>query len=192
MRQVADKLGLDQIASRVVTVAGTNGKGSTVAAYETWLHQSGYRVASYTSPHLLRYNERIKYALEPVADKALCEAFAQVENARGEIALTYFEYGTLAALYLMRQWRPDFAILEVGLGGRLDAVNIIDADLASVLCWGFPSYTGGVLSYIDSLGIREFIRQCEQPGDHIGDPLEVSEWLHRHAEQNDRVYPTAG
>ena len=132
VRQVADKLGLDQIASRVVTVAGTNGKGSTVAAYETWLHQSGYRVASYTSPHLLRYNERIKYALEPVADKALCEAFAQVENARGEIALTYFEYGTLAALYLMRQWRPDFAILEVGLGGRLDAVNIIDADLVHI------------------------------------------------------------
>ena len=100
-----------------------------MAAYETWLHQAGYRVASYTSPHLLQYNERIKHALVPVSDDELCEAFEQIETARGDIALTYFEFGTLAALYLMHQWELDFAILEVGLGGRLDAVNIIDADL---------------------------------------------------------------
>jgi len=129
VRHVAQQLGFHQIATRVITVAGTNGKGSTVAAYETWLHQAGYRVASYTSPHLLQYNERIKHALVPVSDAELCDAFEQVEIARGDTALTYFEYGTLAALYLMQQWPLDFAILEVGLGGRLDAVNIIDADL---------------------------------------------------------------
>ena len=100
-----------------------------MAAYETWLHQAGYQVASYTSPHLLKYNERIKHALVSVSDDELCNAFEQVETARGDISLTYFEYGTLAALYLMQKWPLDFAILEVGLGGRLDAVNIIDADL---------------------------------------------------------------
>jgi 3-hydroxyacyl-CoA dehydrogenase/enoyl-CoA hydratase/3-hydroxybutyryl-CoA epimerase len=71
-------------------------------------------------------------------------------------------------------------------------VEVIDADLASVLCWGFPSYTGGVLSYIDSIGIGEFIRQCEQPGEHIGEPLAVSEWLRERGSDNDRVYPVAG
>jgi len=110
-------------------VAGTNGKGSTVAAYETWLQQSGFSVASYTSPHLLVYNERIRYNRQLASDDELCEVFATVEAARADTSLTYFEYGTLAALYFMQQRQPDFAILEVGLGGRLDAVNIIDADL---------------------------------------------------------------
>lgn len=127
--QVGRSLGLGKIAGQVITVAGTNGKGSTVAAYETWLHNAGFRVASYTSPHLLQYNERVRNSLEMVDDSTLCAAFAAVEAARDDIALTYFEYGTLAALYLMQQWNPDFALLEVGLGGRLDAVNIIDADL---------------------------------------------------------------
>jgi dihydrofolate synthase/folylpolyglutamate synthase len=127
--RVGERLGLGRIAGRVITVAGTNGKGSTVAAYETWLRHAGFSVASYTSPHLLRYNERVKRNLEAVGDYDLCNAFAAVEAARGDISLTYFEYGTLAALYLFQQWQPDYAILEVGLGGRLDAVNIIDADL---------------------------------------------------------------
>lgn len=127
--RVAERLGLNKIAQQVITVAGTNGKGSSVAAYENWLHQAGYRVASYTSPHLLEYNERVKYNLEPVSDADLCAAFDAVEAVRDDTALTYFEYGTLAALYLIQQWQPDYAILEVGLGGRLDAVNIIDADL---------------------------------------------------------------
>ena len=108
---------------------GTNGKGSSVAAYENWLHQAGFTVASYTSPHLLSYNERIKRNLEPVSDAELCSAFEAVESARQGIALTYFEFGTLAALFLIQKWQPDYAILEVGLGGRLDAVNIIAADL---------------------------------------------------------------
>ncbi len=130
--QVGQNLGLDQIAANVVTVAGTNGKGSTVACYETWLRNAGYEVASFTSPHLQVYNERIKHNLKLVDDVSLCRAFAAIDEARAEIALTYFEFGTLAALYLIQQWQPDFAILEVGLGGRLDAVNIIDADLAHI------------------------------------------------------------
>ena len=129
VNQVGASLGLNKIASQVITVAGTNGKGSSVAAYENWLRQAGFKVASYTSPHLLRYNERIKRDLMPVSDAELCTAFEAVEAARRDTSLTYFEFGTLAALYLMQQWQPDYAILEVGLGGRLDAVNIIDADL---------------------------------------------------------------
>jgi dihydrofolate synthase/folylpolyglutamate synthase len=127
--QVGERLGVAEIARQVITVAGTNGKGSSVAAYENWLHQAGFTVASYTSPHLLSYNERIKHNLEPVGDAELCSAFEAVESARQGIALTYFEFGTLAALFLIQQWQPDYAILEVGLGGRLDAVNIIAADL---------------------------------------------------------------
>ena len=129
VQQVAVRLGVGKIAGQVITVAGTNGKGSTVAAYENWLRQAGFSVASYTSPHLLKYNERIKYNLQPVTDTTLCAAFEAVEDARGDTSLTYFEFGTLAALYLFQQWQPDYVILEVGLGGRLDAVNIIDADL---------------------------------------------------------------
>jgi dihydrofolate synthase/folylpolyglutamate synthase len=128
--EVGLRLGLERPARQVVTVAGTNGKGSTVAAYETWLRQAGFEVASYTSPHLLNYNERIKHNLQPVSDTELCGAFAAVERARQDTSLTYFEFGTLAALYLIHRWQPDYAILEVGLGGRLDAVNIVDADLA--------------------------------------------------------------
>ena len=129
VREVARRLGIGRIAGRVVTVAGTNGKGSSVAAYENWLSKAGYTVASYTSPHLLKYNERIKRDLQPIGDEELCAAFVAVEAARADTALTYFEYGTLAALYCMQSWQPDFAILEVGLGGRLDAVNLVDADL---------------------------------------------------------------
>ena len=127
--EVADRLGIKKIATSVVTVAGTNGKGSTVAAYENWLHQAGFSVASYTSPHLRRYNERVKLNCEMASDAELCQAFEAVDQARKQTALTYFEFGTLAALYLIQNFQPGYAILEVGLGGRLDAVNIIDADL---------------------------------------------------------------
>ncbi len=127
--QVGVRLGIDKIGGRVITVAGTNGKGSSVAAYETWLSRAGFSVASYTSPHLLTYNERIKRNLNPVSDAELCVAFEAVEAARETTALTYFEFGTLAALFLFQQWQADYVILEVGLGGRLDAVNIIAPDL---------------------------------------------------------------
>lgn len=126
---VAEKLQLNRIASQQVIVAGTNGKGSTVAAYEHWLTRQGFSVGCYTSPHLLKYNERIRFNGEMAGDADLCEAFEAVDQARGDIKLTYFEFGTLAALWLINRWHPDFAILEVGLGGRLDAVNVIDADL---------------------------------------------------------------
>jgi len=127
--EVAGRLQIKSIASKVITVAGTNGKGSTVACYENWLSSAGFSVGSYTSPHLLRYNERIKLDTLPVGDALLCRAFAAVESARQDTALTYFEFGTLAAFWLIQKHQPDYAILEVGLGGRLDAVNIIDPDL---------------------------------------------------------------
>jgi len=107
-----------------------------VAGYETWLHNAGYSVASYTSPHLLRYNERIKLNRQLAQDQDLCEAFEAIDQARGDILLTYFEFGTLAALWLIQRLHPEYAILEVGLGGRLDAVNIIDADLVHLTSIG--------------------------------------------------------
>ncbi len=130
--RVWQALGAPRIAERIITVAGTNGKGSTVAAYETWFGARGLRCGSYTSPHILRYNERIRLDGEPASDQAIVRAFEAIDRARGDIPLTYFEFGTLAALWLMAESPPDFALLEVGLGGRLDAVNIIDADLAHI------------------------------------------------------------
>lgn len=120
----------------VITVAGTNGKGSTCAFLDAILRAGGYRVGLYTSPHLLRYNERVRLEGVEASDAELVAAFAAVETARGEIALTYFEHGTLAALWLFVQQaalgRLDALVLEVGLGGRLDAVNIIDPDCAVI------------------------------------------------------------
>ncbi len=116
----------------VVTVAGTNGKGSSIAALEAILLAAGYRVGSYTSPHLLRYNERIRLDGEEVGDERLMAAFEQVDQARGDVSLTYFEFGTLAALRIFDDFRPEIALLEVGLGGRLDAVNIVDPDVALI------------------------------------------------------------
>jgi dihydrofolate synthase/folylpolyglutamate synthase len=114
----------------VITVGGTNGKGSTCAMLESILRVAGYRTALYTSPHLVRYNERVRIAGAEVSDEQLAEGFAAVEAARGATALTYFEFGTLAALQLFSENSPDAVVLEVGLGGRLDAVNAIDADCA--------------------------------------------------------------
>lgn len=129
---VWQRLYTQPIPFTVITVAGTNGKGSTVAMLAAIYHAAGYRVAAYTSPHLLRYNERVVIAGQAVSDEALCAAFAAVDAARGDISLTYFEFGTLAALYLFIQQPLDMVVLEVGMGGRLDAVNIIDADVAIV------------------------------------------------------------
>jgi len=114
----------------VVTVAGTNGKGSTCALLEAILRAAGYRTGLYTSPHLVHYNERVRISGLALEDQPLCEAFDAVEKARGEIPLTYFEYGTLAALWIFAQQKIEAAVLEVGLGGRLDAVNVLDADCA--------------------------------------------------------------
>ncbi|MDR2365929.1 MAG: bifunctional tetrahydrofolate synthase/dihydrofolate synthase [Zoogloeaceae bacterium] len=119
----------------IVTVAGTNGKGSTVAYLESILVRAGFRVGCYTSPHLLRYNERVRVDGRPASDAALCAAFAEVEAARrmaGNIPLTYFEFGTLAAWQVFAAAGCEALALEVGLGGRLDAVNLYDADVALV------------------------------------------------------------
>jgi len=116
----------------VITVAGTNGKGSTVAFVESILHQSDITVGCYTSPHLFKYNERIRINQQPVSDDVLCEAFDVIDQARGDIALTYFEFGTLASFVIFKKYNVDVAVLEVGLGGRLDAVNVIDADVSVI------------------------------------------------------------
>lgn len=129
---VRDRMGLAP-AFPVITVAGTNGKGSVCAFLATVFHAAGYRAGVYTSPHLLRYNERVRVDLDQADDEALCHAFSAVEQARGDVSLTYFEFGTLAAMWHFQQSGVDVAILEVGLGGRLDAVNVFDPDCAAVV-----------------------------------------------------------
>jgi len=129
---VRDRLGLMPPPFAVITVGGTNGKGSTVALLEQVLHHAGYRVGTYTSPHLVYYNERVRIGTSEVSDDQLVGAFERVEAARRKVPLTYFEFGTLAAVDLFRHLSVDIAILEVGLGGRLDAVNAWDADVAVV------------------------------------------------------------
>ena len=125
-------MGQPRPAARVFTVAGTNGKGSTVAGIESGLASLGLRVGSYTSPHLLRYNERIRILGQEASDEAIIAGFEAVEAALGEARLTYFEAATLAAFSTMAEQDLDCAVLEVGLGGRLDAVNLIDADVAII------------------------------------------------------------
>ncbi len=132
VREVAARMGFAS-PPVVITVGGTNGKGSTCAIVERILLEAGYRVGLYTSPHLLRYNERVRLNGEEATDEALTRAFECVEAARGATPLTYFEFGTLAALDAFDDVKVEVAILEVGLGGRLDAVNIVDADVAAVV-----------------------------------------------------------
>ena len=128
----------------VITVGGTNGKGSTCAMLEAILRAGGYRTGLYTSPHLVAYNERVRVAGAEASDAALAESFAAVEAARGDVPLTYFEYGTLAALWVFFQEKTEAMVLEVGLGGRLDAVNVVDADCAVLTSVG--------IDHVDYLG----------------------------------------
>lgn len=132
IRAVAERLELLRPQARVLTVAGTNGKGSCVAASAFLLRRAGYRVGVFTSPHLQHYCERIAVDGVPVSETEVCQAFAAIDTASGDISLTYFEYGALAALEVFRRRNVDIMVLEVGLGGRLDAVNILDADVAVV------------------------------------------------------------
>lgn len=143
VRQVKTVLGQTQDCPLIV-VGGTNGKGSTCAYLEAVYTFAGYRVGCYTSPHLLDYNERVRIDGRPVSDAALCAAFARVETARGDTSLTYFEFGTLAAWEVFAAARVDVVILEVGLGGRLDAVNVYEPDCSIV--------TGVALDHTDWLG----------------------------------------
>ena len=133
VREVAARMGLKRPARRVITVGGTNGKGSTVAFVEAIARAHGWKVGAYTSPHLLRYNERVRIDGEDADDAALVAGFEAVEAARGDTSLTYFEYGTLCALWLFARSKLDLAVLEVGLGGRLDAVNIRSEEHTSEL-----------------------------------------------------------
>ncbi|MGA7802466.1 MAG: bifunctional tetrahydrofolate synthase/dihydrofolate synthase, partial [Gammaproteobacteria bacterium] len=141
---VAGPLDLMSARHGVVTVAGTNGKGSAVAMIEAMLRSAGYRVGAYTSPHLVRYNERVRVDGIEASDLSLCEAFAAVDAARKDVSLSYFEFGTLAAMDIFRRAEVDIAVLEVGLGGRLDAVNLWDADAALV--------TGVDIDHVEWLG----------------------------------------
>ncbi|HKQ26133.1 MAG TPA: bifunctional tetrahydrofolate synthase/dihydrofolate synthase [Burkholderiales bacterium] len=129
--RVRDRLGLIP-AFPIIAVAGTNGKGSVCAMLGSILSSAGYKAGVYTSPHLLRYSERVRVKGEEAADEQLVRAFSRIEELRGEVSLTYFEFGTLAAMDIFIRERVDLAVLEVGLGGRLDAVNAFDSDCAVV------------------------------------------------------------
>ena len=142
--QVAEKLGLLKKTCLVVTVAGTNGKGSCVAGLESILLAAGYKVGAFTTPFLFRYNEQVRLQGEDVSDSLLCDAFEEVSNACGSITLTPFEFGTLAALVIFKKANLDVWILEVGMGGRLDAVNVISADIAVIASIG--------IDHVDWLG----------------------------------------
>ena len=135
-QEVASRMGLGKPAPRVITVTGTNGKGSTCAFVASLLRAQGLNVGVYNSPHLLHYNERVQVNGVQATDAQLCEAFAAVEAGRGETTLTYFEMGTLAAFWLFQRAGLDAVVLEVGLGGRLDTVNLVDADIALVTSIG--------------------------------------------------------
>jgi len=132
IRAVAQRLNLLPPPFPVMTVAGTNGKGSSVIMLDAILTAAGYRVGRFTSPHLLRYNERICVANQEASDSQLCQVFQLIEEVRGDISLTFFEFCTLAAMLVFQQAQVDIAVLEVGLGGRLDAVNIFDAEVALI------------------------------------------------------------
>jgi len=140
IKQVAKRLlpklfradGTQSYPFKVITVGGTNGKGSTIAFLQSILISSGYTIGTYTSPHFIHYNERIQINALAITDNDLCDVFEQIELVRGDISLSYFEYGTLAAIYHFYQSKCDVIVLEVGLGGRLDAVNILDSDCSLV------------------------------------------------------------
>ncbi len=132
VHEVWQRMGSPRPASQIFTVAGTNGKGSTVAYLCGMLDELGYRYGSYTTPHLLHYNERVQLNGVTCADYQLVAAFERIEAARGEISLSYFEFGTLAAISIMSGKSLDYAVMEVGLGGRLDAVNLLDTDCAVI------------------------------------------------------------
>ena len=146
LERVRDVLGRlpAHIDCPVITVGGTNGKGSTCAMLESIYRSAGYATGLYASPHLLRYNERIRIRGAEAGDEALVQSFNAVEDARGDVPLTYFEFGTLAALWLFARARLDVLVLEVGLGGRLDAVNAVDADVAVI--------TSVDIDHVDYLG----------------------------------------
>lgn len=132
VKSIAQKLGLLSFSGKIITVGGTNGKGSCVVFLEAILLAAGYKTGAFISPHVLRYNERIRINGKDIGDATLCRVFARIDKARADAALSYFEFSTLAALAMFKKKKVDVLILEVGLGGRFDAVNILDADIAII------------------------------------------------------------
>lgn len=146
----------DCVKPPTITVAGTNGKGSCIAFLEAIYRAQGYRVGAYSSPHILKYNERIKINGLPVSDELICEAFTRIESVRGNTSLSYFEFGTLAALDIFRRSSLDVQLLEVGLGGRLDAVNIVDPNVSLIASIG--------IDHVDWLGSTREAIALEKAG----------------------------
>jgi len=154
--QVAERLNLTHFEAKVITVAGTNGKGTTCAYLEKILIDNGFKVGVYSSPHIHRYNERLRINLTELDDSVHCDAFAVIEKARGDISLSYFEFATLACLYILQQQRCDYMVLEVGLGGRLDATNLVQSDIAVI--------TTIAIDHVDWLGSDREIIGFEKAG----------------------------
>lgn len=168
VQRVATQLDLLSPAPTVFTVAGTNGKGTTCRTLEAILLAAGLKVGVYSSPHLIRYTERVRIQGQELSEAEHCRAFAAVEAGRGETSLTYFEFSTLAALQLFKQARLDVVIMEVGLGGRLDATNIVDPDVAVI--------TSIALDHTDWLGDnRESIGREKAGIFRAGKPAVVGE-----------------
>ena len=154
IKSVYEKLNIKSVADKVIIVAGTNGKGSTVAILESILFENKFSVGTFTSPHIKRYNERIKIDKEEVTSAELIESFEMINKLRGEITLTYFEFATLTAFYLFSEKNLDYVVLEVGLGGRLDATNIIDSDLSIITSIGID-HTEFLGTTIDSIALEK-------------------------------------
>ena len=144
VQRIYQKLFPQGVSFKVITVAGTNGKGSTIAFIDNIYQQTNIKVAKFTSPHILKYNERFVINGVQVSDEAICTAFETIEQVRGNTSLTYFEFSTLAALIIFTNEKVDIAVLEIGLGGRLDSVNVVDSDVAVI--------TNIELDHIDYLG----------------------------------------
>ncbi|MDA7841480.1 bifunctional tetrahydrofolate synthase/dihydrofolate synthase [Gammaproteobacteria bacterium] len=154
IKSVYEKLDIKSIASKVIIVAGTNGKGSTVAILESILFENKFSVGTFTSPHIKRYNERIKIDKQEVTSAELIESFEMINKLRGETTLTYFEFATLTAFYLFSKKDLDYVVLEVGLGGRLDATNIIDSNLSIITSIGID-HTEFLGTTIDSIALEK-------------------------------------
>ena len=151
---VYKKLDISKVANKIITVAGTNGKGSTVSFLESILCKNNYNVGTFTSPHILKYNERIKINGKNIDDESLLNVFDLIDQKRGDTTLTYFEFATLTAFYLFSQANLDVAVLEVGLGGRLDATNIIDSDISIITSIGID-HTEFLGDTIDSIALEK-------------------------------------
>jgi dihydrofolate synthase/folylpolyglutamate synthase len=179
VQKVAQRLDLFKPAPLTLLVAGTNGKGSTVTMSSSFLHAAGMNVGSYMSPHLHVYNERVRINGQPVSDELIVESFEVIDQARTDISLTYFEVGTLSALYIFKKCKVDVAVLEIGLGGRLDAVNIVEPDGAAETSIGVD-HQDWLGSDIDSIAFEKAgVYRANQPA--ICGERNVSNHLIEHA-----------